>query len=352
MSSLLSVGSRETLSSVGRRMLSQTRSLSSLKPVDYNQKLAQFESLDDTGKRKALVSKGLTVIPQNAMSRQALQEIKQTSNLSLLLPHISVPTLSSSSPSETQRHWEQRELTHPPLHGRETEDQNNVRQLALKSISSRTAVIGLGTWDASESFRFLREASNDVVAVSNVEANLQVAQVAHLTALTLGVNTDRFVSNQGNALEELPRIPESVEAEQELIVGSRFLPVLNPVENDGFLGNLSERLQDSHGVAVLSYSTIDRHSPADPVVEKYYQLAEDSGPFEKIDLPGGVGVSFISKIDSPKNGLIKGQTFQTFLFKDKVEVFFARQGLTVDKDRSSAKEDDGITREASVIRSS
>jgi hypothetical protein len=81
---------------------------------------------------------------------------------------------------------------------------------------------------------------------------------------------------------------------------------------------------------------------------EYLKLVKE-GILELEVLPGNTGISFRFARDLPERKLLKGQVYQTFLYKGSEEKFFEIHKLRCIEKSEPETESDGITRIASVI---
>lgn len=251
MAAILRGAFRET----GRALVEQSRGFSSqirgnLIPRDFASKVLQFQTFDKSTQDQALLEKGLArIVPSHV-------KIDRNADIIPQLVHIHCATLKNTNPSATQKLWADKDKVGLPFYSLES-DQHALVRVAVKHLNKPTAIIGVGTWSGVEIFQLLKAASASektrplVASVSMVDANPLAVKIAQVSGHYLGLGSDRFISYQGNALEELPPVPDGVEYQQKMFIASRFLPVLTPPESSMFLQLLRGKMQDTDSHARL-----------------------------------------------------------------------------------------------------
>jgi len=201
-------------------------------------------------------------------------------------------------------------------------------------LKGRVSLIGAATWNSDETFRTLRYLADSqsqdftIPYVANIEINGLNARLAHLTASELGLDTHRFCSIEGNALEGLPKPSRIFKANRQFIIACRLLPYLSFNETSKLLTHIYHHLSYTKGYAVLTYPALsiqELSKPTSAFFKRYLEFSEMGifGKEELKDLKEEVmGISFFSKIDMPEEGLVKDSLYQTILFQEKIPKLF------------------------------
>ncbi len=293
-------------------------------------------------------------------------------NLKRVVQMIEIPVLQGKNTplSVTAKHWQSDEELFTPLSAGPTMDQRVICRILPRYLKRQSALIGAGSWNGVETFHFLRALAFDETArscisyVSNIEINPLNAKLAHITALELGLSRHRVVSNIGNPLEVLPPIPRIFDINHQAIIACRLLPCLTLLEISKILNVMKDNLMQPTGYAILTYPVIslsDWRNPHTIFLQKYMSLVqggvfeikkliEDNKEYHIDDNEKWVGVSFISNIDDPTQGLIQGSIYQTFLFQERVNQLFSRRKMEVlEKENTGFDPHDKLQREIAIL---
>lgn len=148
------------------------------------------------------------------LSRNIALRSPQGENLSFdhLLENIPIDTLSHANYSKTQEQWDKKGPVGLPLEGKFHPDQTLISQHLPEILTVPTAVTFVGSWNGHKTFLFLKilaatgieRQKNLVLSATCLDTNLKATRTARIVGLVLGLDPTRFLTYQGNAIEQLP----------------------------------------------------------------------------------------------------------------------------------------------------